>query len=187
MTTDNFIKKMDAKLALILKEDIPLRIAVGSVMSLQSKRIFVEGKKADGSLIGNYVGGEIYVSPNANPTLKNFPLKGKEGKAVKKNGDPYKTGYFQNYLAFKKVLGKNNKITSVDLMLTGKLRMDWANTSSESQPAKAKKINQHNYITEISQENLNKVERYGNVFGLTEFEHKEFIRVINYEFKKAMK
>lgn len=186
MTTDQFIAKMNKKIEAIEKFDKPLELAVRSVMSLQSKRIFLEGKNSDEGLIGQYGNKEIYVSPNAYPTLKKFPLKGKAGKTTFKDGSPHKTGYFPDYLSFKKAVGKNKKISSVDLFLTGELHRDWANSEVVGK-ADATKVNQHNYIVTLSEENQNKVERYGRVFNLSLRERGMFLKTVQFELGKAMR
>lgn len=186
MTTDQFIAKMNKKIEAIEKFDKPLELAVRSVMSLQSKRIFLEGKNSDEGLIGQYGDKEIYVSPSTYPTLKKFPLKGKSGKTTFKNGSPHKTGYFPDYLSFKKAVGKNKKISTVDLFLTGELHRDWANSEVIGK-ADATKVNQHNYIVTLSEENQNKVERYGRVFNLSLRERGMFLKTVQFELGKAMR
>lgn len=186
MTTDQFIAKMNKKIEAIEKFDKPLELAVRSVMSLQSKRIFIEGKNSDEGLIGDYVDKEIYVSPDANPTLKKFPLKGKNGDTNFKNGKPHKTGYFPNWLGFKKAVGKNKRISTVDLFLTGTLHRNWANSDVVGK-AEADKVNQHNYIVTLSDENQKKVERYGRVFNLSLRERGIFLKTVQLELGKAMR
>jgi len=185
MTTDEFLKQQEAKINAIIKENKPLEIAVRSVMALQSNRIFLQALNAEGGIIGNYVGGEIYISPNQNKSLPRFPLKGKSGEDVFKNGNKHKTGYFGNYLAFKKAIGRNKRTTNVDLFLTGELSRNWANAQALSQ-AQARKISAHNYIVALSERNANKVERYGNVFGISKSEKAAFLKVLQFEFTKAM-
>lgn len=185
MTTQEFISKQNEKIAEIEKTNKPLELAVRSIMSLQSKRIFIDGKDASGNVIGNYKGGEIYVSPNKNKGLPGFPLRGKSGKTEFGNGKRHKSGYFKNYLAFKKTIGRNKNISSVDLFLTGALSRNWANSQALTS-AQATKVNQHNYIVTLTEENLKKTDRYGNVFGLTKKERETFLSVINFELTKAM-
>lgn len=199
---------------MIEKHNKPLEIAVRSVMSLQSKRIFLEGKNASGAIIGEYSPKPIYVSPV--PGLKTFPLKGKpsgrtrkkitgsfigetgafvvrdievainDGKSKFKNGNPHKSGYFKNYLAFKEKVGRNKLVKTVDLFLTGKLHRNWANSESLSKP-KATKVNQHNYFVGLSEENYNKVKPYGNVFSLSSNERKAFLDIIKSELGRGLK
>jgi len=53
MTTEEFLRQQDAKFRAIIEKNIPLQITVRSIMALQSRRIFLEGKNTSGSLIGN--------------------------------------------------------------------------------------------------------------------------------------
>lgn len=189
MTTDEFIKKQEAKLALIMKENKPLQIAVRSVMTMKSKRIFIEGKNANGGVIGEYSKKEMYASPkgmqkNATRNLPGFPLKGKEGKTRFENGNAHKTGYFANYLTFKKSIGRNKNIQTVDLNLTGTLMQNWAN--GEIGNPNAKKLSANNYIEFLRSENYDKIKRYPNVFTTSKNERSMFLKVIQGELTKAM-
>jgi len=188
MKTDEFIKKMNEKIAKIEKVNRPLELAVRAVMSLQSKRIFLKSQNADNSIIGIYKGGEIYINPTKAPfnRLANKGTKGKAGKSVFDNGQPHKAGYFKNWLNYKKAIGRNKLTLNVDLFLTGDLHRNWANAEIGQQPD-AIKITQHNYITRLSDENYNKVEKYGRVFNLSTFERKEFLRIIGIELNNALK
>ena len=190
MTTDEFIKKQEAKIAEIMKVNKPLEIAVRSIMTMKSKRIFIEGKNANGGLIGEYSKKELYASPKgmqkkATRNLPGFPLKGKAGETKFKNGNSHKTGYFENYLAFKKAVGLNKIIQTVDLHLTGTLMQNWAN--GEIGNPMAKKLSANNYIEFLRSENYNKIKRYPNVFTTSKNERSMFLKVIQVEFTKAMK
>lgn len=185
MTTDEWIKKQDAKVKEIIKTNKPLEIAVRSIMSLQSKRIFLQGLNASEATIGTYEDKEIYVSPNANKGLPAFPLKGKNGSTKFANGKDHKTGYFKDWLSFKKTIGRNKRIQTVDLFLTGALQRNWANAEALD-AAKAKKINSNNYIVSLREENMVKAARYGNVFGISKKEKESFLKVIQFELTKAL-
>lgn len=186
MTTEQFIKLQDEKIKLIIKENKPLQIAVKSIMSVQSKRIFIDGKNASEGTIGEYSENEIYVSPDSNKGLPAFPLKGKNGESEFENGKKHKTGYFKNYYSFKRSIGRNKKLKTVDLFLTGQLSRNWANAEALTN-AQARKVNQNKYIVSLTDENYKKAERYGNVFGLTKKEKELFLKVIQFEFEKALK
>jgi len=189
MTTEQFIDKLNAKLKAIEDFDKPLELSVRSVMALQSNRIFFNGKNTEGGIIGKYVQKGIYISQDITKKLGIAalpePLKGKGGESKFKNGKPHKTGYFENFLGFKKAVGKGEKINTVDLFLSGKLHRDWANAEI-GEPAEATKINQHNYVVSISEENHNKVERYGRVFNLSIAERLAFFKTITFELKRAL-
>lgn len=190
MTTDDFISKLNEKIKLIEDFDKPLELAVRSTMALQSERIFFNGKNTEGSIIDKYVQKGIYISQKITKDLGIAaipePLKGKTGESKFKNGKPHKTGYFENFLGFKKAVGKGEKMSTVDLFLSGKLHRDWANAEME-QPAQATKVSQHNYIVSISEENHNKVERYGRVFNLSISERLAFLKVIKFELLNVLR
>ena len=190
MTTDQFIKKMEAKLAEITKDNKPLLIAVKTVMALQSKRIFLDGKNSENSDIGKYKGGEIYVSPKfpkgATRSLPKFPLKGKGGKSKFENGNSHKTGYFESYLSFKETIGRNKRVKSVDLILTGDLSRDWANAEVVSNVV-PRKISANHYQVTLKDKNWVKVEEnYSKTFDLSTQEKETFLKVLNFELKKAL-
>jgi len=184
MTTKEFSEKLDKQIAEIVKNDIPLMIGVKSVMSLQSKRIWLDAKNKSGSAIGSYVDKEIYINPKNSP--KKFPTKGKYGETKFANGDKHKTGYFFNYLEYKKKIGKNKNANTVNLQLWGELSRNWAN--GKITQAKANKSTAHKYYVSLLEHNYNKVERYGvqEVFGLSKFEKETFYKIVNAELFKAL-
>lgn len=184
MSTKEFIQKQQRIVQNIVKDDKPLFLAVKSVMALQSRRIFLEGKSADGGNIGEYSDKPLYVNPKNSP--KKFATKGKNGDKEFKNGEPHKTGYFENYLAFKKAIGRNKRTSSVDLILSGELSRDWANAETLSK-ANATKITPHHYIVGIKDHNAVKVERYDNVFNLSKDEKQGFIKVLQRELGGALR
>lgn len=179
MTTDEFVKDLNKKIDAILKEDKPLITAIKSVSALQSKRIFIEAKSRSGANIGEYKNKEIYISVEKSP--KKFTPKGKNGNTKKKNGDSYKTGYFANFLDYKKEIGRNKNTNTVDLILSGELNRGWSNGLV--------KKTAHNYAITLSDFNYDKVERYGidNVFGLSSTEKNVFLKVATDELLKALK
>ena len=185
MTTDDFIKKQEAKIKKNKKSNKPLMLAVKSIMAVQAKRIFLDGQNAEGGIIGEYKGGEIYVSPNQNKGLPKFPLKGKDGKKKFKNGKAHKTGYFNDYLQFKETIGRNKKLKSVDLFLTGTLLRNWANAKTLAK-ANAVKVSENHYKVALTQDNWDKAARYGNVFGLSKTEKESFLNVLKFELTKTM-
>ena len=182
MTTDQFIAKLNNQIEAIVKLDKPLEIAVRSMMAIQSKRIFLNGLNSDGNVIGQYVKKPIYISLAGSP--KSFTPKGKPG-ANKKIKDR-KTGYFENYLAYKTTIGRNARVKTVDLFLSGELHKDWANSEALVKP-EATKINQHNYVVSLSENNQNKVDRYGKVFNLSVKERAVFLDLVQIELAKALK
>lgn len=203
MTTDEFINQQNEKIKAIIKDNKPLLFAVRSVMALQSNRIFTKGLNKNGSVIGTYKGGEIYVSLEDSPvkfTPKGKPQNGKTPRdrnaidintrkkvKIKSNNEARKTGYFPNYLAYKKTIGKNKTVQSVDLKLSNELNRSWSNGKVNN--PQATKINANHYVVELSQNNINKVERYGvgDVFGLSKNEKDSFMKVLQAELVKALK
>lgn len=190
MTTDQYIAKMNKQIEEIIRFDRPLLMAVRSVMALQSIRIFLNGVNKNGSKIGNYITRDYYINPKTfkNKTGKSgsFPLKGKSGETKFKNGEPHKTGYFPSFLAFKKTINLSTRFSTVDLFLSGELHRHWANGEVRGK-AEARKISVRNYIVAISEKDLKKIERYGNVFGLSTKEKSEFLRVAKFELAKALR
>lgn len=184
-TTNDLIKNIDKKIAELVKYNKPLLLAVKSVTALQSQRIFIDGKNKSGSEIGDYSPNEVRINPKDSP--KNFTPRGKNGKTKKENGEPYKTGYFANYLEFKKTIGRNKNTNTVDLQLFGELSRDWANanTIAKAQPTK---VSVNEYIIDLKAINVKKVERYGvnQVFGLSKSEKDKFYSTLQYELKKAL-
>lgn len=143
---------------------------VVSVHTIQTQRIFVEGKNSNGSNIGAYNSTDpLYVNPNNAP--KKFPTKGKTGKTVFKNGRKHKTGYFTSYKAFRQNQGRQTG--TVDLRLSGIMFRDFA----------ASIVRQGNIwvVGFKNKENVGKFEgaqeKYGEVFKFTEAERKKFREV----------
>lgn len=122
---------------------------------------------------------------DAKKTVFEISTRKKKRVNVKAGGEERKTGYFQNYLTFKKAIDRNENTLNVDLFLTGALLRNWANAESRTE-AQARKINSNNYIVALSELNFKKAERYGNVFGLSAKEKETFLKVIQFEFNKAM-
>lgn len=195
MSTDDFNKKLDNQIALITKENKPFFLAVKSIMAVQSKRIWIDGKNKEGANIGEYQNSpDIYISPKAiikgaTKPLPGFPLKGKTGKTEFKNGKKHKTGYFKSYPDFKKSIGRNQKVKTVDLFLTGTVASDWANADTTAQ-ANATKINVNNYQVGLNDLSLKKVDKYNGannlVFGLSVKEKALFLDVVETELGKLL-
>lgn len=189
MTTDEFNKKLEEKIKLIEKENIPLQIAVRNIMTVQSNRVFINAKNAAGSEIGTYKDRELYINPDGKTypkgKVKTVPKKGKTGETKFKNGNPHKTGYFANWLSYKKAIGQNKNVSTVNLAWSGDLQRNWANADI-GKPAQAVRINQHNWVTQLRKENAVKAERYGNVFGLSKNERELFLKSLQIQLKKAL-
>jgi hypothetical protein len=185
MTPLQYSESLQKKIQELERANKPLEVAVRSIMAVQSGRIFIQGKNAEGGNIGEYVNKPVYISPDANKGLPKFPLKGKDGSTKFKNGKQHKTGYFQNFHDFKKKVGRSKNLQTVDLFLTGNLQKNWANAPTLNQAA-AIKINPSHYKVAITEKNYAKAARYGNVFGISKNERNKFYQVIQHELKKAL-
>lgn len=202
MTTNDFISKLNRQIEAIIKLDKPLEIAVRSMMAIQSKRIFLNGLNSSESVIGQYVKKPVYISLEGSP--ESFTPKGKPGGKkdknllvsnistrvtkkikVKANGSERKTGYFENFLAYKTTIGRNVRIKTYDLFLSGELHRDWANSESFAKP-EATKTNQHNYVVNLSEINQKKVDKLGRVFNLSVKERTIFLDLVQKELIKAL-
>ena len=184
MTTDEFIKDQGKKLNEIIKFNKPLAIAVNSIMAKQVTRIFINGQNESGSEIGEYKKSGVYINPN-NPAN---PKKFATGKF--KNGKKRKTKYFESFLEYKKAIGRNKNIKTINFYLTGELLKDWSNSNSKGKKAfsnpKAKKINAHKYEVSLEDNNEKKISRYKSVFGVSKKEYEEFLYILKNEFENAM-
>ena len=82
------------------------------------KRIFEDGRNADGGIIGKYSTDPLYVNPKNSP--RTFSPKGKTGKTKFADGTPHVTRYFPTgYKGFRTAAGKVNP--TVNLKLFGDL------------------------------------------------------------------
>lgn len=185
-TLAQYTKELEAKIAALEKNDKPLEIATRSVMALQARRIFIQGKASDNSSIGKYSTKDIYISPSNSP--KKFPLKGKDGKTKFKNGNLHKTGYFKGYEGFRKAIGRPT--SPVNLTLSGELLKNFSNANSTGE-ARPVKINQHYYVVRLRENNFKKVtgneEHFGKrIFNLSRSEKDKFKEIITKELARAL-
>lgn len=196
MTTDQYIAKLQGKIKELQTNNKPFAIAVNSTMALQSHRIFIDGKKSDGSNIGQYdTKHPLYVNPTKAPRgtgdkVKKIeglnPPKGKHGDTVFKNGKKHKSTYLNNYKEFRNRMGK--RIDRVDLTLTSDLQFDFRNAKKGVKPTK---INTNEYHTVLKRPlNPKKVEgletKYGVFTMLTTGERENFYKVVDFELRKFM-
>lgn len=191
MTTEQYIANQRRWMAQIIDKDIPLQRAVRDTMAKQVTRIFVEGKKSDGSQIGQYdTKRSMYINPNTSPRKTGdkvkgieglLPPKGKHGDETFKSGKKHKTTYVNNYKDFRNRIGR--RIDTVDLFLSGDLKSDMSNSKSEVKPIQ---INTHEYVTGLKRpENVEKLagneKKFGDIAPLTSDEQANFFRVANKE------
>lgn len=155
-------------------------IAVADTHAKVAQRIFVDGKKQDGSDIGVYGGGELYVNPLLAP--KKFPPAGKNGNIKFENGKNHKTGYFEDYKSYRSTVGRPTD--KVNLVLTGKLQSDFANGLIKKDEltwlGSVKDARNAEIVSGMN-------EKYGTIFSLSEEEGKNFRDVFNFELKEAIK
>lgn len=192
MTIDQFIKKQEAILEKIVKQDTPLAVASRDTMTMQAERIFVDGGDSSGGSIGKYSKEPYYVNPLPQRFPKQFAPKGKDGKKKFKNGKDKKTRYLKDgYFEFRKLQGRQNAF--VDLSMSGDLQSDFANNPgiSAKLPANIKPImvTVHHYKTTLKREaNIDKKDgaedRFGTIFKLTKAEVMHFRKILALEFKK---
>lgn len=194
----------------------PLKIAAFSATAEMGQRIFDDGRKEDGSLMGHYNVKPIYVSLNATPKPKGAPTGKPSGKTRKKkitrfasetsselvtttvetlmagkskfkNGKRHKSKYFEKgYREYRENVGRQTAF--VDLSMTGELRMDFSNDKKAAEPVK---INEFEYQIRIDKDiNQKKVggqeERYGDIFTPSAKEKELFFSVIQKEFNKRI-
>lgn len=192
MTTEEYVKREVAFYKWLQTTGKPFQISVYNVVAAQAKRIFEDGKKSDGTLIGKYdTKSPLYANPvNYKGGNKFRPLKGKTGKSKFKNGTQHKTRYFKNYKELRNTLGR--RIDKVNLQLNYDLFSDFANSSKGNAPKRItpKKVNNFEYTMGFSR-NINALKRegledkYGVIFNTTKQEKKLFVDTLNFNLRKA--
>lgn len=180
MSTDELILKQRQMIEQ-LKDGSIMAIAVADTHAKMTERIFQDGKKSDGSDIGQYQGGELYVNPNLSP--KKFPAIGKTGKGkFESTGEPHKTGYFESYKAYREKIGRLGD--KVNLVLSGQLQSDISNglvQKSEFEWIVSAKNTRNKKIIEGVDE------KYGKTFALSVEEVFNYREVFNFEFLNVLK
>ncbi len=194
MTIDEFVIKTTKLRDEILNNDPPLKLASYSVLALQSKRIFSEGKNASGSTSSYNDSDPLYVNPDTSPGKKfkpqGKPKENKKGKLVspktrKVEGEKVKlkTRWFKSYKDYRSTIGFQSGF--VNLQLSGELKSDFENPQGK-EPTPTK-VDVHEYIIQLNKDiNQKKVEKfnekYDNVFGLSKFEIEKFYEIATKEF-----
>ena len=84
MTTEEWIKDQQKKIAELIKYCKPLEIAAKDTMAMQAGRIFVDGKDSADSSIGKYSVKPFYLNPKNSPKKFSVGGKGKEKTRVKR-------------------------------------------------------------------------------------------------------
>lgn len=211
MTIEEFVVSLKTVRDLILKDDPPLKLASYSVLALQSKRIFTDGKSPNGKQFQYNNSNEIYVYPEDSP--KNFvpagkPKSGKKQGATKKLSNikfggrgfskgkktkietDRKTKWFSSYQAYKAFVGRPSGGSFVSFENIGELKSDFENPQAgKPEPTK---IDAHEYqvklkkdINRLKVDNFNN--RYDDMFKLSESEKEAFIKVAREEFIRINK
>ena len=191
MTVDEYNRNLNNFLSSLEKKNIPLAIATQSSVQEIANRIFNEGKKSDGTDIGQYDNKTpIYKNPLFSPNASGLkPTTGKTGSDTFKNGKKHKTKYIEGgYKEYKKLIGqKNDKVYLKD---TNSLEFDFrkGKTSSGTKPTK---INEHSYTIQLDRkENEGKIdghnEKYGMITDPTKEEVTNFEKIANLEFKNQL-
>jgi len=110
ITQEEWTKRHRQVLKNLVTNNRPLLIAAKTDLKNKAVRIFEDGRKTDGSLIGQYdTKKPLYVNPDYAPRagavkakgiqgLK--PTTGKHGDHTFKNGKVHKTTYLKNYKEF---------------------------------------------------------------------------------------
>lgn len=174
-----YAEQIRARAIQLLTENAPFRISVYSDLAEKSDRIFVQGKKSDGSDIGQYATSPpMYVNPNFAPrkTSISIPGGGKlegllptRGKPTKENpnGERYFTEKTKHrgvrgtkagdphrttYLdgGYKELRNRTGRrIDKIVLRFTNDLFLDWANMGSVSGTPTPTKVNPSEYIVQL--------------------------------------
>lgn len=186
MTIKEFQVKLDNKIKNLKLFTDPLRIAAFTTTAQMGERIFDEGKKEDGSEIGQYSTKPTYISLAVAPKPKGRPT-GKTGKSKFKNGEDHKSKYFPSgYKGYRENIGRQT--AHVDLSLTGELRMDFGNQRPVAEP---RKITDFEYQIRLDKDIDQKKragaeEKYGEIFTPSEPEKELFFKTIQFEFNNRL-
>lgn len=191
MTVAEYNSSLERFINDLEKNNRPLAVAAQSSVQQIGNRIFDNGKKSDGTDIGQYNSTDpLYINPDKAPnTRKLKPTKGKEGKEGKegkhvfKNGNVHKTTYVSSYKDYKGLIGqKNDKVYLKD---TNVLEFDFRKGNT------ATKINTNTYTIQLDKlvndkkiEGLN--EKYGMITDPTKLEVDTFERNANLEFSNML-
>lgn len=182
-TTRDFIRKQRKILNNIKRINRPLQEAADSSHRIMIQRIHRQGKKANGSKIGNYNStDEIYIDPKT--SKKSFPLQGKINKSdTFKNGKKRKTGFFESYKAFKQATGRPTGF--INLNQNGDLELDFSNRGKTTKVSSTKRI-----ASVDRKDNIDKAEgaekRFGKIYDQTIKEIKKFEDILQKELERAL-
>ncbi len=195
MTIKEFQISLEQKVKNLKNFTAPLKIAAFTATAKMGERIFDEGKKEDGSPIGQYSTKPFYINPDV---LKNMKVpgnigvpKGKTGKTKfttgKKKGERHKTKYLEGgYKELREKLGRQTAY--VDLTLSDELKFDFGNDRTIAEP---RKINELEYQIRLDKEINQKKregleEKYGTIFKVSDSEKELFFETMRIEFNRRL-
>lgn len=192
LTTEQFLQKLLRARLKLKEDDTPLRLASYSALSLQTKRIFTDGLKSDGSAIGVYSTKDIWLrySDDRFPNTGGFvPRRGKQGNTAFKS-DPSRvrqTSYFEGWKGLREAQGRPTDHINLDF--TGELRSDFENPQG-GQPT-TRKVSDVEYVSSVRRSLSSKKiqgaeDRFGTIFKLTETERDQFYKTARFELRKLL-
>lgn len=185
MTPIEYADKLRLQLEELKRTNKPLLISATTVTSEMATRIFVKGQAVNGQ-IGNYNDTKVmYLNPN-DADVFGRSLIGKPGKF--KNGKDRKTVKL-TYKGYKSALGRPEGGAFVSLELSGDLKSDFTNNVPIGSQDILRKVSVDEYVAELDQTNVNKVEgnekRFGKtIFKLSPSERKLFFDVAEFELRR---
>ena len=163
-----------------------LKVAASTVHQKMADRVFGQGKDASGGAIngGEYSTKPMYVSTSK--MAKEVQAKGKTGKSKKKNGEPYKSKYFEGgYKQFRKETGRARQpegITDfVNLRYTGQMERDFDIAADGK-----KYVSGFGNSTNAKKADGNEIRNGGPIFAPTKQEISLFGDVFNFEINKRL-
>jgi len=206
MTVAEYNANLDKFIAAMQNTNRPFAVAVQSSVQQIGNRIFEDGKKTDGSVIGQYNSTTpLYINPKNSP--KSFKPEGKpikvgtvkKGKRngqdielrntvrlVEKNVVEHKTRWFASYKDFRNQIGR--RIDFVNLTLSGDFKSDFRKGKAIAQ---ATKIDANKYTIQLDRPLSEKkeegfTEKYGVIFDPSQKEITEFERNVNLELNNEL-
>ena len=186
MNLNQYIELEKKRLAELLASNKPVFFGSQAALVGLSRRVFMQGKNADGSPIGDYSQKDIWINPNKMRVRnkKGFvPLKGKKGNTEFKS-DPArkrKTSYFEGWKGFRETQGLRTGF--INLNYTGDLKSDIENPI-DGIPTPIK-ISEGKYKVAIKRdENVKKYPGWTEALKFSQAEIKEFYRIAELEFRR---
>lgn len=189
MNLNAYIEIEKKRLAEVIASEKPAFFGAQAALVMLSRRVFLEGKNADGSKIGDYSSKDIWINPNKMHVRnqKGFnPLTGKQGNTEFKTNPTRKrkTSYFEGWKGFRKAQGLRSDF--INLNYTGDLKSDVENPVGNI-PTPIK-VSQGKFKVSIERaDNLEKYKGWTLALKFSENEIKEFYRIAELEFLKLLR